>query len=324
MANRARDGVAEKQDVGRRIAAAWSRRVSTLCRAPALTPEDRLSDRDMMTLGGLLEAVLATVADGIAHGASEPALKRRRAPRDPSHFLADRALAAFFLCRLRADDGDVPLARSLSGDADSGVALAAKDFVSGEKMGDPLFDMPRPLQERLVWSVAADLRATLIGEGVLPPAADAALGTAGKRFLAGLAVREGMDERAAMLVSALQAAGSLDLAFLTRCASERAERLFVASLALMCSLSLPAARAILMSGVEGMALLLRGTGLTREEAVGLAEARSGGDLHGSGTSGLVQTVDAFDALPEAEARGALCFWRTDAAYRAFVIGEGGA
>ena len=298
------------------------RRVSILCGGPALTPDDRLSDREMMMLGGLLDALLATAADGLAHGASEPALKRPYTAADPSRFLGDRHLAAFLLCRLQPDEGDLPLAQSLIEDADPAVALAARDFVSGQKMGDPLFDMPRPLQERLVWSVAADMRAALIEDGLSAAAADAALGTAGKRFLAGLVAREGMEHRADAVVAALRTAGRLDTPFLMRCASDGAERFFAAALARLCGLCMATARALLMSEAEGRALLLRGAGLTRDDAVALLEKRAGADLHGRGTDGLVRSVDAFDALPDAAARDALCFWRTDAAYRAFVVGEG--
>lgn len=324
MASRAQSGERSERDVGRQIAAAMNRRVSMLADGLALAPAERLSDREMVALGDLLQSVLAAVAEGLAREAAESAVKACYRPAAPARFLADRQLAAFLLCRLHPGEGDMPLASALTEDRDPAVAAAAQDFVEGGRSGDSLPDMAPRLRERLIWSVAAAMRADLVDGGLSAGRADAALGKAGERLLSGLAVREGMEKRAETLAAALHAAGRLDPVFIERCASDGSTLLLAAALARLCSLSIASARVLLTGEPQGAALLLRGAKIGREEAVAILNARAGAHpLYGSGTDSLVRDVDAFDALPETGARDALCFWRADANYREIIAEERG-
>lgn len=276
-----------------------------------------------MALGSLLEAVHAAVIEGLSQEAGETAFRQSASQSSSSRFLADRHLMAFLLCRLRPSKGDVAVAQALLEEPDPAVVVAARQFVAVEKTSGPLCDMPRRLRERLIWTVAAALRESLVSDGMTPASADATLGPAGKRFLAALAAREGPERRAEILVASVRAAGSLSHLFIRRCALEGAERILAAALAALSGICTISARALMIGVPQGMALLLRGAGLDREEAIAILEGRGGiSSLHESGADGLVEAVDAFDALSGAEARQALCLWRTDEIYRNIVVGEG--
>lgn len=228
-----------------------------------------------------------------------------------------------------------------SGDADDLLAELVRhenEAIAGEAMAlliarsrrfdrfqEPLLgqsDLPAELQHRLVWMIAAALRQYMVQQHHIPSgAADAAISEAAGGMIAAYDEGQTLEACCMRLARSLQRAGQLEGADLARMLEEGLLPLFVAGIAVRCSLDYaPCWEVFSDPQGRGPALLFRSGGLARAEAAAiLLTLNSRGRLFSSveGDAAAAQ-LDLFDATTRDAAVEVLRLWQIDPGYRAAI------
>jgi uncharacterized protein (DUF2336 family) len=194
-----------------------------------------------------------------------------------------------------------------------------------DRFQEPLMgqsDLPAELQHKLVWMVAAALRQYMVQQhGVPSGAADAAISEAASELLGSSDEGQNLEVAAMRLSRALMQAGRLEGADLAAMLEQGQLPLFVAGIAIRCSLDYAAAWELLSdSRGRGPALLLRCGGVDRASAASiLLMLNSRGRLF-SGDEGdaAAAQLDQYEATSEAAACEVLRIWQVDPGYRAAI------
>jgi hypothetical protein len=255
-----------------------------------------------------------------------PLLERTEALRDLDLIavLARRAEEHRFMGGAAADGS---LLTELVGDSDPAVSAQAMAALVAQsrrfdRFREPVLartELPADLQHRLVWTIAASLRAYMVERhGFAPAAADRALAAAAARLLAGYDEGDTLEARAARLAQVLAHAGRLSDAMIVRAIEEGNLPLFAALLAARTGIAAASIWDIAIDGiVAGAALLMRAAEIDRDAAaqilIRLLDRAPGAPLREAELEGQ---VNLYDVTAPDEARDALALWRLDPAYRA--------
>ncbi|MBV8685220.1 MAG: DUF2336 domain-containing protein [Alphaproteobacteria bacterium] len=332
-----RDGAAE-------LLASARARVSAAAADLALPEPLRLSEQQRSLVTRLLADLVRTIEDEL-RARLLPAFEDEavRAALGSAHLpiaaslieardaLADEALVGALLRRAEEHrleaTADHRLLASLAGDRDEAVAAEAMSLLilqnaRRDAFGEPLVGasgLPAEIQHRLVWRIAAALRAYLVRrQGVAAGAADRAVAAAVGALLAGHDEGEGVDARALRLAKRLAEAGRLDDGLFARLAVEAGLPLLLAALAVRSGLGAGEAWQLLAErGSGGATALLRAAGVGRSAAAAILLQLGVADDE------VARRLEAYEALPAAEAEAVLIPWRADPAYRAAILEIGG-
>lgn len=321
-----------------RLLAAAARRRSVAMEDLFLPDRLRLSDQQRVTVRALLDKAVRAVEDELRAALARtfedvPAL---HAALSSAHVeiagpllahapaLQHSDLLAILLRRaeehrLFTAGGGGVLLLELAADTADGVAEDAMAVLVGQsrrfdRFQEPALartELPADIQHRLVWTVAATLRAYIVRRhAVSEVAADVALSEAADRLLAAYDEGDGLEARAMRLVRRLERAGRLDDRFIGRALLEGSLTLLIAALSVRTGLDAPALSELLLDVGDGTPLLLRAAGLDRAQAAAIL-LRLGGDVE--------RRLDRFDLLAVELAQDMLGLWRTDPAYRAAIV-----
>ncbi len=335
---------ARRDDAARLLRAAAKRRAAAA--QDLFLPEAlRLSERERLTARTLLDRLVRTVEDELRaaladrfasaealHAALSSAHVEIAAPMlDGADTLDDPELVSLLL--RRAEEHRLFLAARGKGDrlqaliADPHPEVAANAMAvlvarsrRLDRFQEPVLartELPAELQHQLVWTVAAALRAYMIGtHRVEPAAADAALGQAASGLIAGYDEGDSLEARCNRLARHLHGAGRLDGAAIVGFLLEGTLPLFVAGLSAATGIAYTAIWDILRDpGSRGPVYLLNAAGLDRQQA-GEALLALASQPH---DEVLIAQVDLFDVLRPGEAAEALSLWLLDPAYREAVL-----
>lgn len=194
-----------------------------------------------------------------------------------------------------------------------------------DRFQEPLLgqsDLPADLQHRLVWMIAAALRQYMVQHHSIPSgAADAAISAAAGEMIASYDEGRTLEACCSRLVSCLHRADRLEGADLAQMLDEGLLPLFVAGLAMRCSLDYGSTWEILADPQgRGPALLLRSSGITRAAAAAILLTLNARGRLFSGTEGdaTANQLDLFDATTKAAAVEILHLWQVDPGYRAAI------
>lgn len=192
-------------------------------------------------------------------------------------------------------------------------ALAAARFAA---FGEPALDatdLPPPVQQRLVWRVAAAIRHWIGRQpGGTNAGIDRAMAMTTAAMLADLAMHPGLDDAALLLARALLPAGLADEDVLVALAAEGQVAVAVAALALRVGIGMSAAwDMVLNPDGATLVLLLRAAGLTRPAAAALLLRWPDGAAPGER---IGERIGGFDALPATAADAAMDLHRLEPAY----------
>jgi hypothetical protein len=318
-------------------------RVSAAIADLALPDSLRLSDRQRITVAHLLRRLVGDVEDELRSALAarfqaaedEPvraALSSASLPialpvLDGRAALADPGLFALLLRRaeehrLARAAPERRLLTDLAGDPDGAVAAAAVSLLIADSrrldaFHEPLLasgDLPAEVAHGFVWTVAAALRAYLIGRhSVAPARADGAVTEAAADLLRRYDEGAGADSLARRLALRLEESGRLDEALLVQAAAEGALPLLLAGLSLRTGLDPQALWELMPDAAgRGAAVVLRAAGVGREAAAAIL-------LHLLGREEAAGAqLDRYDALGRDDARQQILLWRLDPAYRAAV------
>ncbi|HEX5185166.1 MAG TPA: DUF2336 domain-containing protein [Allosphingosinicella sp.] len=329
-------------DGAARLAASARARLAAAAAELRLPGRDRLTEWQRRTMLALLDRLVGSVEDDLRsalvarlpageHEAAHAALSSARL-EIARPFLDDAApwepaLVALLLRRaeehrLQIGAADNILLVELSGSDDEAVAAGAMALLVAQSrrldsFREPLLlraELPAELEHGLVWTIAAALRAYLVGTHDLPPPlADGALAEAAGELLARYDEGETFAALALRLVRALDAAGGLDERMIARMPGEGGLPLLLAAFSVRTGLAADACWELAADpGGRGAVLLLRAAGLSRETAGAILFA-----LHGDGES-VVAAFERFDGVAPADAAALLTLWRADPAYRAAI------
>jgi uncharacterized protein (DUF2336 family) len=295
----------------------WQRRtVSALLAGLIRAVEEELRTEIAGHFGGdggeAVHAALTSAHVPIA----EPILER-------SFALGDATLIGALLRRAeehrlhRAANAESALLIELAGDGDEDIAAEAMALLIAQggrldRFQEPVMartELGAELQHRLVWAVAAALRAYLTGpQGVPAPVADRAIAAAAGRLLAGYDEGGTVEAMALRLVRRLDHAARLDDALTARTLAEGSLPLFLAALAVRTGLDHASVWEIVSDPAgRGAAILLRAAGIGRNEAASILLALDGEQAEAR--------IGLYDALGEAEATSELALWHADPGYR---------
>ena len=305
----------------------------------------RLSERQRLTARTLLERLVRTIEDELratlaerfsAHEGLHAALASAHVEIagpvfDGSAALDDAELVGLLLRRAEehrlflAEKGGGGRLQALIADRDPDIASNAMSVLVArsrrlDRFQEPVLartELPAELQHRLVWTVAAALRAYMVtAHRVDPAAADLALGQAASGMIAAYDEGDSLEARCNRLVRLLHGAGRLDGAAIAAFLDEGTLPLFLAGLSAATGVGYSAVWELLQehSG-RGPVYLLKAAGLDRQQAgqVLLLLAVQPDDER------LIRQFDLFDALRGWEAAGALGLWSLDPAYRDAVV-----
>jgi uncharacterized protein (DUF2336 family) len=323
---------------GARLLASARRRLSVALADLALPSPLRLSEWQRRTvrtlLSGLVQGIEEELRAGLAghfsgdegvHAAltsahvpiAEPILERSSALDEPALISALLRRAEEHRLHRASATAEGALLIELAGDSDEGVAGEAMSLLIAQggrldRFQEPVMartELGAELQHRLVWAVAAALRAYLIGTRNLDPVdADRAIASAAGQLLAGYDEGQTVEATSMRLVRRLRQADRLDDALTARTLAEGNLPLFLAALAARSGLDYGSVWEILSDPAgQGPVLLLRAAALRRDEAAAI--------LLGLDEDQAEARIDLFDALDEAEAAATLALWQTDPAYR---------
>ncbi|HEX8442729.1 MAG TPA: DUF2336 domain-containing protein [Allosphingosinicella sp.] len=305
----------------------------------------RLSERERLTARALLGRLVRTIEDELraaladrfnAHEALHAALASAHVEIagpafDGSAALEDAELVSLLLRRSEEHRLFLPAQRNgerlqaLIADPDSEIAAHAMAVLVArsrrlDRFQEPILartELPAELQHRLVWTVAATLRAYMVGAHQIDPAAaDLALGQAAAGLIAGYDEGDGLEARCNRLAQLLHGARRLDGAAIADFIAEGTLPLFLAGLSAATGVGYSAVWDLLREpGGRGPVFLLKAAGLSRQEAgsVLLLLAWQPDDDR------LIRQIDLFDALRDGEAAQALSLWSLDSAYRDAVL-----
>ncbi|WP_448664831.1 DUF2336 domain-containing protein [Sphingomonas sp. CJ20] len=319
-------------------------------------PDDhRIDERTRSALRALLQSLVETVAAQIReHGArlligrGEPALGAALAAQGASVFqrlaqagvLRDSVLMAEALGRVRQDalgaalpmhapdDPDQPsLLSRFAEHPDRVLASGAMALLIAESRrrvgpdaGQAGTDLPAELHHKLVWWVAAALRARVAegaGEGLA--VLDRALCDAAQRSLAAYDEGDRLEAAALRFAAAIDAQASELPALLVESLGDRRIALFIALLAHAIGVDYALARDVVLDpAADRLWLALRALELPRDAIAqigyALCEADARRDLER-----FADALDVIAAISGAEARDALAPLRLDADYRAALV-----
>ncbi len=336
-----------------RLLLAASRERSSLAAADLLLPEQaRLSEWQRVTASALLLRLVRSVEDSLRVCLAEdfrgeealhaalgsdrieialPLLERAQMLRDPElgTVLVRRVEEHRYWKEYAASGGDDLLAE-LVRDNDEAIAREAMGLLVArsrrfDRFQEPLMgqaDLPAELQHRLVWMIAAALRQYMVQHHRIPSGkADAAISAAATDLIASCDEGHNLEAGCMRLARALQNAGRLEGVDLARMLDEGQLPLFVAALAVRCSLDHAAAWEILSDPEgRGSALLLRSGRIDRDSAAWiLLMLNSRGRLF-SGADGdaAAAQLDLFDGMTEPEGLEIIRLWQVDPGYRAAI------
>ena len=304
----------------------------------------RLSERQRLTARALLDRLVRTIEDELravlaerfaAHEALHAALASAHVEIagpvfDGSTALEDAELVGLLL--RRSEEHRVFLAarggerlQSLIADCDAEIAANAMAVLVArsrrlDRFQEPVLartELPAELQHRLVWTVAAALRAYMVGtHRIDPAAADLALGQAASGLIAAYDEGESLEARCNRLARLLHGGGRLEGAVIADFLGEGTLPLFLAGLSAATDVGYSAVWDLLQepSG-RGPVFLTKAAGLDRQQAgqvLLLLTPQPDDDL-------LIRQIDLFDALHNGEAAQALGLWSLDPAYRDAVL-----
>jgi uncharacterized protein (DUF2336 family) len=350
MSDEARERVERKGDAARLLLAAARERFAVAAADLLLPEQARLTEWQRLTAASLLTRLVRSIEDSLRASLADrfassdglhAALSSAHVPialpiLERAGALGDRELGTILVRRVEehrfwkayAPAGGDAFLLDLVRDPDAQIAGEAMDLITArsrrfDRFQEPVMarvELPADLQHRLVWLVAAALRHYIVQHHHVA-AVDGAIEEAASALLAHYDEGEGFEARAMRLVRRLHAAGRLDGALLNRLLGEGALPLFIAGIALLCSLDHAAAWEILSDPRgRGPALLMRAAGLSRQDAAAiLLVLNSQGRLF-SGTEGAAAEaqLELFDTIDEEGARDVLRLWQADPLYRASV------
>lgn len=345
---------AEAQGDAARLLLAASRERFTVAAADLLLPErSRLTDWQRLTAAALLMRLVRSAEDELRTGLAErfrdrdalyaalsstnvaialPVLERAQALRDGElgtvlvrrveehRYWKENAASA------PAEDMLVELARDedelLAADAMALLIARSRRF---DRFQEPLLgqtDLPAELQHRLVWMIAAALRHYMVQHHDVPPgAADEAISAAAGEMIGAYDEGRTLEACSMRLARGLFQSGRLEGPDLARSLEEGMLPLFIAGIAVRCSLDYSAAWEV-FSDPEGRgpALLLRASGIGRKEAAHIFLALNSRGRFFSGLEGdaAAAQLGLFDGTSESAAREVLRLWQVDAGYRAAI------
>lgn len=194
-----------------------------------------------------------------------------------------------------------------------------------DRFHEPLLgdtDLPADVQHRLVWMIAAALRQYMLRQHEVPSGrADALISAAAAEILGAHDEGQSLEAICMRLAARLFQAGRLEGADLARCLEEGLLPLFVAGIAVRCSLDYGAAWEVLSDPEgRGPALLLRAGGIARREAALVllllnARGRLFSGLEGDAAA---TQLGLFDGTSEAAALEVMRLWQVDPGYRAAI------
>jgi hypothetical protein len=329
-------------DGAARLVASARARLAAAAADLRLPEADRLTEWQRRTILALLDRLVASVEDDLrsalaarlpaedhegAHAALSSAqieiarpLLDDAAPWDPA--LVSLLLRRAEEHRLQMGVADNALLVELSGSGDDATAAEAMALLVAQSrrldsFREPLLlriELPAELEHGLVWTVAASLRAYLVGtHDIAPPIADRALAAAAAGLLAHYDEGETFGALALRLARTLDAAGRLDDRTIARMPGESALPLLLAAFSVRTGLTADACWELVADpGARGAVLLLRAADVARDAAGAILFA-----LHGDGET-IVAEFERFDGVGPADAAALLALWRADPAYRAAV------
>lgn len=316
-----------------------------------LPDDSRLDERTRASLSAVMRGLIATVEGEVAAHAArqlaargEAALAERLAAPEPG--IADRLIASGLLrdheligelldrvleTRIGAAlpvtapaHPDRPsLAVRLARSPDRVVAAGALALIiaDGTRRADTgeaptRTELPAELHHRLVWWVAAALRARALDSS---EALDRALAEAAQRSLAAHDEGERLEAVATRLAAALDAQPQELDGLLLECIADRNLPLFIAIFGRALGVDYPTARAVVLDPAgERLALGLRALGLAREPLAQIALALAEADPRRSEET-LPDHVDAAAALTPELARARLAPLKMHPQYRAALL-----
>lgn len=329
-------------DGAARLVASARARLNAAAADLRLAEADRLTEWQRRTMLALLDRLVASVEDDLrsalaarlsaedheaAHAALSSAQIEIARPRLDDAKPWDAALVALLLRRaeehrLQMGAADNALLVELSGSENEAIAAEAMALLVAQSrrldsFREPLLlrtELPAELEHDLVWTVAASLRAYVVGtHDVPPPIADRALTEAAGDLLGRYDEGETFAALALRLVRSLEAAGRLDDRTIARMPGEAGLPLLLAALAARARIPADACWELIADpGARGAVLLLRAADLSREAAGAILFA-----LHGDGDRAVAE-FERFDGVDPADAAALLTLWRADPAYRAAV------
>ena len=336
-----------------RLLLAASRERSAVAATDLLLPEQaRLSEWQRLTASALLLRLVRTVEDDLrARLASEfpgeealhaalgstrveialPLLERSHALRDPDFgAILVRRVEEHRYWKEYSVTGANDLLAELVRDSDDEIAAEAMGLLIArsrrfDRFHEPLMgrsDLPAELQHRLVWLVAAALRQYMIQHHRISSGkADAAISAAAAELLSNSDEGQDLEAGCNRLARALFRAGRLEGNDLARILEEGQLPLFLAGIAVRCSVDHGSAWEILSDPEgRGSALLLRAGRVDRDAAAWiLLMLNSRGRLF-SGAEGeaAAAQLDRFDTMTQVEAMEIIRLWQVDPGYRAAI------
>jgi hypothetical protein len=171
-------------------------------------------------------------------------------------------------------------------------------------------ELPAEVQHRLVWRVAAALRAYLVAtQSIAAGDADRAIARAASAALAGYDEGEALPALAVSLARALQAAGQLDGALIEAALVAGHVTFAVAGLGVRAGIGADVAWDIALDP-DGLLLLCRAANVSRHHAAGLVLRLA----HDGDDERLAERLDEYDVSSPAAAAAAIDLWRLDPAY----------
>ena len=334
-----------KQDDAARLLHGAARRRAVAAEDLFLPEALRLSERQRLTAKTLLDRLVRTIEDELRAGLAErfaghEALHAALASAhveiagpvfDGSAALHDPELVGLLLRRAEehrlflAAKGKGERLQALIADRDADIAGNAMAVLVArsrrlDRFQEPILartELPADLQHRLVWTVAAALRAYMVGSHRVDPAAtDYALGQAASALIAAYDEGDSLEARSNRLARLLHGGGRLDGAAIADFLGEGTLPLFLAGLSAATGVGYAAIWDLLQEpGGRGPVFLLKAAGLERQQAgrVLLLLGRQPDDEI------LIRQIDLFDALHDGEAAEALSLWSLDPAYRSAVL-----
>lgn len=339
-------------DAARLLLAAARERFSVAAADLLLPEQSRLTEWQRLTASALLirlvrgieEALRARLAEDFRHlealyaalGSTRveialPVLERSQVLRDAElgNVLVRRVEEHRYWKEHAASAPDDMLA-GLVRDTDNAIAAEAMTLLIArsrrfDRFQEPLMgqaDLPAELQHKLVWMVAAALRQYMVQQhGVPSGAADAAISDAASELLASSDEGQNLEAAAMRLSRALMTAGRLEGENLASMLEQGQLPLFVAGIAVRCSLDYAAAWELLSDPQgRGPALLLRCGGIERDSAASILLMLNlrGRLFSGEEGDAAATQLDQYEAMSEAAAQEVLRIWQVDPGYRAAI------
>ena len=334
-----------KRDDAARLLRGAARRRAVAAEDLFLPEALRLSERERLTSRALLERLVRSIEDELraglaerfaAHEALHAALASAHVAIagpvfDGSAALEDPELVSLLLRRAEehrlflAAPGKGERLQALIADRNPEIAAHAMAVLVArsrrlDRFQEPILartELPAELQHRLVWTIAAALRAYMVGtHRIDPAAADLALGQAASGLIAGYDEGDSLEARCNRLAQLLRGADRLDGAAIADFIREGTLPLFLAGLSAATGVAYAAVWDLLQDpGGRGPVFLLKAAGLDRQEAAQALLLLA----HQPDDDMLIRQIDLFDALDDREAPEALSLWSLDPAYRDAVL-----